>query len=78
MNTFVLVEGGRFHTRSDAALRVMAYLQGAWPLVRALRVVPRFLRDAIYDWVARNRYRWFGREEKCMVPTPELEGRFLD
>jgi predicted DCC family thiol-disulfide oxidoreductase YuxK len=79
MNTFVLVEQGRVYTRSDAALRVMAHLPGIWlPLAGALKVFPRSVRDAVYDWVARNRYRWFGRRESCLVPTPELRDRFLD
>lgn len=76
-DTMVLVEGDRCATRSDAALRVVRYLSGAWPLLRVLRVVPRPLRDAVYGFVVRNRYRWFGRRDDCMVPTPELRARFL-
>ena len=73
----ILVEGGRAYARSDAALRIARGLSGAWRAAGALRVVPRPLRDAVYGWVARNRYRWFGRREACMVPTPELRARFL-
>ena len=47
-------------------------------LLYALMVIPRPIRDAVYDWVARNRYRWFGKRESCRVPTPELLGRFLE
>jgi len=76
-DTMVLVDGDRCATRSDAALGVVPYLSGAWPLLRVLRVVPRPLRDAVYGFVVRNRYRWFGRRDDCMVPTPELRARFL-
>ena len=77
LSSVILVEDGRAYARSDAALRVARGLSGAWRAAGALRVVPRPLRDLVYGWVARNRYRWFGRREACMVPTPELRGRFL-
>ena len=77
-DSVVLVDGRRVYTRSDAALRVVRSLGLPWSLLVVLLVVPRFLRDPIYDWVARNRYRWFGRQTACRVPTAELRGRFLD
>lgn len=77
-DSIVLVEGGRVFTRSAAALRIARRLRFPWPLLYALIVVPRPLRDAVYGWIARNRYRWFGRSDQCMVPTPELRARFLD
>ena len=73
----VLIENGRAYTRSAAALRIARRLRFPWPLLYALIVVPRPLRDAVYDWIARNRYRWFGKREVCMTPTPELRSRFL-
>ena len=76
--SFVYVEGGRAFVRSDAALALARRLDGAWPMLAALRIVPRVLRDAVYRVVARNRYRWFGRTATCRVPTPELRRRFLD
>ena len=78
LSTVVLYEEGRFYTHSEAALRVWRRLGGAWSWLYALRVVPRSLRDAVYHWVARNRYRWFGRRTACMIPTPGLRARFLD
>ena len=51
---------------------------GAWRLVALFRLVPHLLRDRLYRWIARNRYRWFGRREACMVPSPEMQGRFLE
>lgn len=78
LSTVVVVADGRAYTRSDAALRVARGLGGAWPALAALRLVPRPLRDAVYGLVARNRYRWFGRREACMLPTAEERSRFLE
>jgi predicted DCC family thiol-disulfide oxidoreductase YuxK len=58
------------HTRSTAALRALGALGGAWSLLRILELVPRVIRDAVYDWVARHRFRWFGRRESCRLPGP--------
>jgi len=75
----VLVDDAGVHTRSNAALRIARRLGFPWKLLGgAGALVPRFLRDAIYDWVARNRYAWFGKQEVCMMPTPSLAARFLD
>lgn len=77
-DTMVFIVGGKAFVRSDAALATTKYLSGLWPLARVALVVPRCLRDAVYTFVARNRYRWFGRTETCRVPTPALRARFLD
>ena len=76
--TIVLREGGKIYSQSTAALRIARELRVPWPLLYAFIVVPRPLRDAIYDWVARHRYQWFGKREVCMVPMPEVRGRFLE
>jgi len=78
LNSIVLVEDGEVYDRSTAALRIARHLTGPWPLLYAFIVVPRLLRDAVYDWIAANRYRWFGRRDQCRVPTPELKARFLE
>jgi predicted DCC family thiol-disulfide oxidoreductase YuxK len=75
--TFLVIKGARTYTRSDAALEIAKDL-GAWRWLRALRVVPRPLRDWAYATVARNRYRWFGKRDACFVPTAEQRARFLD
>lgn len=75
--TVVLVEGDRVWERSDAVLRIAAGLDAPWRWLAALRGVPRPLRDAAYDAVARRRHRWFGRLDACPVPPPELRDRFL-
>lgn len=78
ISTVVLYEGGKFYTHSDVGLRVFRKMGGAWSLLYGLMIIPKFIRDGIYNWIARNRYRWFGKRESCMIPTPELKSRFLD
>jgi len=78
INTVVLIENGKAYTRSDVALRASKHMRGTWPLLRVFYLIPRPIRNVIYDWIARNRYRWFGKREACMVPTPELKTLFLD
>jgi predicted DCC family thiol-disulfide oxidoreductase YuxK len=77
-DSMVFVENGRVWTRSAAALRVARGMTFPWPLAYAFIVVPRPLRDWIYNLVARNRYRWFGKQAVCMMPTPALRKRFID
>ena len=74
----VLVEDGRLFTRSTAAIRIARRLTFPWRLAGLLLVIPRPLRDWIYDFVARRRYRWFGERDRCMIPTPEIRSRFIE
>ena len=76
-DSIVLIEGQRAFVRSEAALRVARQLRFPWPILYGLVIVPRPLRDWVYDIVARNRFRWFGRRDVCMVPGPETQDRFL-
>ncbi|MEO6254260.1 MAG: thiol-disulfide oxidoreductase DCC family protein [Ferruginibacter sp.] len=78
MQSFVFIENGIAYKRSTAALRVCRHLKGLWPLCYGLIIVPRFIRDAIYNWIAKNRYKWFGVRQECMIPTPEVKARFLN
>lgn len=78
LNSFVLVENGLIYTKSTAALRVCGQLPGLWKILAVLRIVPAFLRDGVYEFVARNRYKWFGKTESCMLPRREWKQRFLD
>lgn len=78
MESFVFIENGKAYTRSTAALRVCRYLSALWPLCYGAIIVPKFVRDAIYNWIARNRYKWFGVRQQCMIPTPEIKARFLN
>lgn len=76
-DSIVLLDEEGVHTRSDAALRIAAGLRRPWYFAAGLNVVPKALRDRVYDFVARRRYRWFGKQDACLVPTPELQSRFL-
>jgi predicted DCC family thiol-disulfide oxidoreductase YuxK len=77
LSSVVLVQDDLLYARSEAALRVARQLGGGWSLLYAFIVVPRPIRDAVYDWIARNRYRWFGKKDACMIPSPDLKSRFL-
>ena len=75
--SMLVVEGGRMRRDSDAVLSIYEGLGLPWRLLGALRVVPPPLRDGVYRWVARNRYRLFGKKDACMMPTPEVRAKFL-
>lgn len=76
--SFLLVEHGRAWTDTAAIVRVLCGLGGVWRLAAVLRWLPRGMRDRGYRWLARNRYRWFGRREHCRLPDPQQAKRFLD
>ena len=78
MNTVVLIDGVKVYTRSDAVLEIMKRLPTPWSWLGGLKIIPNFLRDAVYKLIARYRYNIFGRREACWLPTPELRARFLD
>jgi predicted DCC family thiol-disulfide oxidoreductase YuxK len=73
----LLVADGRVYSHSAAVLRIAGRLGGLWQLAAVGWLLPGPWRDALYRFVARHRYRWFGRQESCWLPTPELRGRFL-
>ena len=78
-DSMVLIQPGKaFYLRSDAALAIGKQLPGIWGLLAVFQWVPSSIRDIVYDFMARNRYRWFGKKESCMIPTPELKSKFLD
>ncbi len=76
-DTFILVENGKSYDRTTAALRVARKLNGLWPMMYGFIIVPPFLRDIVYKIIAKNRYKWWGEKESCMIPTPELRKKFL-
>ncbi|WP_144905522.1 thiol-disulfide oxidoreductase DCC family protein [Halobellus captivus] len=78
LETIVLVEGDSAHTKSDAAIRIAELLGWPYRLLRIGRVVPRPIRDRLYEFIADNRYDWFGRKEQCMIPDEDVSDRFLD
>lgn len=74
----VVIDQGEVYLHSSAALHVTRYLGFPWRLLRVFVLIPPPLRNAVYRWVARNRYRWFGKKDACPMPTPETMARFLD
>jgi len=76
-DSVVFIWQGKIYTHSDAALQIARHLDGCWPVMGAFLILPRGARDVVYRFIARNRYRWFGKTEACRLPTPELMSRFL-
>jgi predicted DCC family thiol-disulfide oxidoreductase YuxK len=75
-DSILLQEGARLSEKSTAIIRISKYLDGLWPLCMILLIIPRFIRDFVYDIVAKNRYHWFGKYDTCRLPNPEYEDRF--
>jgi len=76
-NSFILFQDNRIYTRSTGALKMLTQLKG-WKWTGIFFIVPRFIRDGIYNLIARYRYQWFGKRNECMIPTQELKARFID
>jgi predicted DCC family thiol-disulfide oxidoreductase YuxK len=76
-DSIALVENEKFYWKSTAALRIARRLGALWPMLYVFILVPRPVRDWVYDVIARHRYRWFGKQDACMMPTPELRERFI-
>ena len=77
LDSLVLLENGEIFYRSTAALKIAKKLTGFAPLLYPLILLPKFLRDPVYDWIGRNRYRWYGKKSTCRLPTPEEKAKFL-
>ncbi|HEY2725720.1 MAG TPA: DCC1-like thiol-disulfide oxidoreductase family protein [Parafilimonas sp.] len=77
-NSFVLFINKKIYTRSTAALMVAKKLKGFIRFLYAFMIIPKFIRDAVYNIIAKNRYKWFGKKNECWIPTPELKNLFLD
>lgn len=77
LDSVVLIKDQRVFTHSEAVLEIAHLLGGGWALLYGFQVIPKAWRDRIYTWIAQNRYRWFGKKEQCMIPSPELKERFL-
>ena len=77
-DSIVLIDNDQVSVKSSAALRIAKNLNQGYPLLFGLMIIPTFIRNGVYDFIAANRYKWFGKKESCMLPTPELRSRFLD
>ncbi len=79
LDTILLIEPSIvYYHKSTAALQIAKQLSGGYPLLSIFLIFPKFLRDWIYDIIAKNRYKWFGKRESCVIPTPELKALFID
>ncbi|PKR78429.1 thiol-disulfide oxidoreductase DCC family protein [Halalkalibacillus sediminis] len=76
-DSIILVKNGKVHTKSSAVLRIAGNLDGLWKLAKIFLIIPRPIRNLIYDIVAKYRYRWFGQRNECMLPSPEYKKKFL-
>jgi predicted DCC family thiol-disulfide oxidoreductase YuxK len=77
LTSVILIDEGKAYTQSSAVFRICKYLNGGWKLFYGMIIIPKFIRDFLYNIIARNRYRWFGKKESCMMPTNEIRERFL-
>lgn len=77
LDSFILLEDSKLFQKSIAALNVLKQFPWYWQWAQVFWIVPRFIRDAMYDFIAKNRYKWFGKKDQCMLPAPELKDRFL-
>jgi predicted DCC family thiol-disulfide oxidoreductase YuxK len=78
LNSFVLIKDEKVYLKSTGALNVAKNLNGPVKLLYGFIIVPEFIRNAVYNFIAKNRYKWFGKKESCMIPTPALQSRFLN
>jgi len=76
-DSVIVFTEGKIFKRSDAALEVSSQLSFPWPILSIFKIFPAFIRDFFYDFIARNRYRFFGRKDVCMIPTAEVRAKFL-
>ncbi len=77
-NSLVLVDGDNYYTKSTAALKIAEYLDGNWKFLSILKIIPKFIRDFGYDFIAKNRYKIFGKSDQCRISTKEMRERFLN
>ncbi|TVP44749.1 MAG: DUF393 domain-containing protein [Mongoliibacter sp.] len=78
LDSIILIRGDQIFYKSRAALEIAKNLSGLWPVTYAFIIIPAFVRDPIYDWIARNRYKWFGKRETCRFPSEEERAKFLE
>ncbi len=77
-DSIVFIKNGKAFIRSSAALQITKHLKALWPLLFGFYIVPKFIRDAVYNYIAKNRIKWFGAADYCEMMTPELKKRFLE
>ncbi len=78
VNSVVYITNGKAYVKSDAGLQIARRLNGFWKLLYIFYLVPTPIRDLVYDYIAKNRYKWFGKSDSCMIPSPKIKKRFLE
>ena len=78
LDSLIFYKKGKIYIESSAALHIARSMNGLWPVLFIFIIVPKFIRDAVYRWVARNRYRWFGKRSICRIASPEEQSYLLD
>jgi predicted DCC family thiol-disulfide oxidoreductase YuxK len=78
IDSVIFIEDSQVYTYSDAAIRITKYLKWPAKALYALIVIPGFIRQPVYKFIAKNRYKWFGKREECIIPSPEVKERFLE
>ena len=77
-DSIVLISNNSVYIKSSAALRIAKNLKGLWPILYSFIIIPKPIRDFVYDFIAKNRYKWFGKSDACRIPTPDLQSRFIE
>jgi predicted DCC family thiol-disulfide oxidoreductase YuxK len=78
IDSVIFIDNNKVYVYADAALRICRWLDWPAKALYAFIIVPKFIRQPIYKWIAKNRYKWFGKKDTCIIPTPEVKSRFLD
>ncbi len=78
LDSVIFIENNQAYIKSKAALKIANYFGGFWKIFQVFNIIPSFIRDFFYDIIANNRYKWFGKKDSCMLPSPEVRSRFLD
>lgn len=78
MRSIILIENNQIYRQSTAVLKIAKHLSGGWKLFQIFLILPKFIRNPIYSYIAKHRYKWFGKKDECMIPTPNLKSRFLE
>jgi predicted DCC family thiol-disulfide oxidoreductase YuxK len=76
-NSFILIVGDKWYEKSSATLKIFEFLPWYWKWTKVFWLVPKFIRDGLYEFVSKRRYKWFGKKDRCMIPTPEVRKKFL-
>lgn len=71
------IPGEAYYIKSTAVLKIIGSFSGAWKLMKIFAIIPALFRDVVYDFIAKNRYKWYGKQAQCRIPTPELQSKFL-